>query len=170
MTKFAETTVAQKKYDITLSEPSFVEGAECDEMTVEDITEEHLELTKKMLRFLSDVKGLGLAAPQIGIKKKFFAYWDESLNPHVVYNPKYYAAEKKQETWVEKCLTYGDLKFVIKRFKYLSAVWWEFDPEKKELYKVTKRLRGLNAQVFQHETDHVNGETIATKGIPFPTN
>lgn len=170
MTKFSETAVAQKTHDIVLSDPQFVENVECEEVTIDDITEEHLDLTKRMLKFLSDVNGMGLAAPQVGIEKRFFVYWDETLKPHAIYNPKFYPAEKKKETWVEKCLTYGDQGFRVDRYKYISAVWWEYDPEKKELYKVTKRLRGLNAHVFQHETDHLNSKTISTEGVLHSTN
>lgn len=170
MTKFSDIAIAQKTHDITLSDPQFVEHVNCEEMTAEDITEEHLNLTKRMLRFLSDINGLGLAAPQIGIEKRFFVYWDEQLQPHAIYNPKFFPAEKKKERWIEKCLTYGDQGFAIERYKYISAVWWEYDPEKGELYKVTKRLRGQNAQVFQHETDHLNSRTIATAGVLSTTN
>lgn len=169
MTKFSDTAIAQKMHDITLSNPQFVENVDCKEMIVGDITEEHLDLTKRMLKFLSDIGALGLSASQIGIEKRFFVYWDEMFEPHAIYNPKYYAAEKKKERWVEKCLTYGDLQFAIDRYKYISAIWWEYDPQKKELYKVTKRLRGLNARVFQHETDHLNSKTISTEGTPYPT-
>ena len=169
-TNFSNSEVFQKKHDITLAASGEVEGAVCEEMTIEDITEEHIELTKSMLRFLSDMNGLGLAAPQIGITKQFFVYWNEQLKPNAVYNPKYFPAEKKKETWVEKCLTYGDQGFVINRYKYIRAVWWEFDPEKNELVKRMKKLRGLNAQVFQHETDHIHGKTIATEGTPHSPN
>lgn len=170
MTKFSETDVAQKKHDIVLSTPADVEGVVCEEMTVDDITEEHIELTKSMLRFLSDVNGLGLAAPQIGITKQFFVYWNEKLEPNAAYNPRYFPAEKKKETWVEKCLTYGDQGYVIDRYKYIRAVWWEYNPTTKELVKRMKKLRGLNAQVFQHETDHLSGKTLATQGTPKLTN
>jgi len=171
MTKFSETAVAQKTYDIVLSDPEFVENVSCEDVTIDDLTEEHVDLTKRMLRFLTDINGIGLAAPQIGIEKRFFVYWDEMVNPHVIYNPKFYPVErKKRERWVEKCLTYGDQGYEIERYKYISAVWWEYNPDKQELYKVTKRLRGLNAQVFQHETDHLNSKTLATEGTLHVTN
>lgn len=172
MTKFSDTAVAQAKHNLTLSPPEFVENVECAEMTVDDITEDHIDLTKRMLRFLTDINGLGLAAPQIGIEKRFFVYWNSQTRPQVIYNPKWYPAEKKKEGWVEKCLTYGDLGFLIERYKYISALWWEYDPENKNLYQVTKRLRGVDAHVFQHETDHLNSRTLKHTGIPMnsPTN
>lgn len=164
-TKFSELDVYQTKYDIHLVPREEVENVTCEDMTDDDIDADHIELTKRMLRFLSDVNGLGLAAPQIGIKKNFFVYWDRNLKPHCIYNPRYFPKErKKKEGWVEKCLSYGDEGYAVERYKYISAVWWEYDPENGELYRINKPLRGIDAQVFQHETDHLNGVTIAMIG------
>ena len=92
-------------------------------------------------------------------------YWDSRQNrPAVCYNPKYYPGARKTSTWGEKCLTYGDLLFAIKRYKEIQAVWFEYDPDKKEFYRKAKALKGLEAEVFQHECDHLYGKTIATEG------
>ena len=149
---------------ITFAKPEDVEDVECEDIVLADITPEHIDLTKRMLKLLAEINGLGLAAPQIGIKKKFFVYWDSRDNvPHCCYNAKYYIGQGKA-VWGERCLTYGQLVFAIKRYKSVQAVWWEYDADKHELVKRTKRLRGLEAEIFQHETDHMYGETIATKG------
>jgi peptide deformylase len=156
---------AKKEQAIVFSPASEVEGAICEDVTIDDITPEHIDLTKRMLKLLAQINGLGLAAPQIGIKKKFFVYWDTRTNtPHCCYNAKYYGDQGKA-VWGEKCLTYGQLMFTIKRFKSVQAIWYEYDSDKHELVKKTKKLNRLEAEVFQHETDHLNGETLATKGI-----
>ncbi len=157
---------AAAEFDIHFSKPEDVEHVICTEMTLEDITDEHIDLTKRMLKLLASINGLGLAAPQIGIKKTFFVYWETRQNrPHVCYNPKYYGVGKPKQTWGEKCLTYGDLLFAIKRYKDVQAVWYEYDPDTKSFVKVTRALRGLEAEVFQHETDHLVGKTLATDGV-----
>jgi peptide deformylase len=149
---------------IHFSPPNEVERVICEEMTDEDITPEHLDLTKKMLRLLAEINGLGLAAPQIGINKKFMVYWEVRQNmPYVCYNPKYYPDGHKG-VWAEKCLTYGEITFAVKRFKGIRAIWWEYNPSTNKLEKKSKTLHGLQAEVFQHETDHLNGITIATMG------
>jgi len=161
----ARLTEVSKSLGITLSPPNEVENVVCEEVVIEDITPEHLDLTKNMLRLLAEINGLGLAAPQIGIKKKFMAYWDARQNiPYVCYNPKYYP-DGHLTAWAEKCLTYGELTFAVKRLKQIRAVWWEYNPAKKELVKQSKVLKGLQGEVFQHETDHLNGKTIATIGV-----
>lgn len=162
---FEVLDAAKKEHAIVFSKAEDVEGAVCEDVTIEDITPEHIDLTKRMLKLLAQINGLGLAAPQIGIKKKFFVYWDTRTNtPHCCYNAKYYGDQGKA-VWGEKCLTYGQLMFAIKRYKSIQAVWYEYDPDKHELVKRTKKLNRLEAEVFQHETDHLNGETLATKGI-----
>jgi len=164
-TNFEILDAATKEQAIVFSKPEDVEGVVCEDVTIEDITPEHIELTKRMLKLLAQINGLGLAAPQIGIKKKFFVYWDTRTNtPHCCYNAKYYG-DRSTVTWGERCLTYGQLMFAIKRYKSIQAVWYEYDPDKHELVKKTKKLNRLEAEVFQHETDHLYGETLATKGI-----
>jgi peptide deformylase len=162
---FEVLDAAKKEHAIVFAKPEEVEGVVCEDVTIEDITPEHLDLTKRMLKLLAQINGLGLAAPQIGIKKKFFVYWDTRTNtPHCCYNAKYYG-NRSTATWGERCLTYGQLMFAIKRYKSIQAVWYEYDPDKHELVKRTKSMSRLEAEVFQHETDHLNGETLATKGI-----
>lgn len=154
-----------RELGITFSPPAEVEGVECEDIVLEDITEDFIQKTRDMLKLLAEINGLGLAGPQIGIKKKFMVYWDTRQNmPYVCYNPKYYP-DGKQTLWAERCLTYGDLAFAIKRYKGVRAVWWEYDPDKKALIKKSRALKGLQAEVFQHETDHLNGVTIATAGL-----
>jgi peptide deformylase len=158
-------TEVAKGLGLMLSPPNEVEGAECEEMTIEDITQEHIDRTRNMLKLLAEINGLGLAAPQIGIKKKFMVYWDARQNtPYVCYNPKYYP-DGHQTAWAEKCLTYGELTFAVKRYKAIRAVWWEYDPDKEQLVKQSKTLKGLQGEVFQHETDHLEGKTIAQIGV-----
>jgi peptide deformylase len=164
-TKFSELAVASVRHDLPLSKKADVEGAVCTDISAADITEDHIDLTKRMLRLLSDVDGLGLAAPQVGVNKKFFVFWDEQVQPRVRYNPQYFR-DGSPSGWHEKCLTYGPQAYLVKRFKAIRAIWYEFDSESKTLLKRTGRLAGQDAQVFQHETDHINGKTIAMIGTP----
>lgn len=167
--QLAKLDEASAKHNIVLVSPNEIEGSyelggwTCAVMTAELITPEHLDLTKRMLKFLADIDANGLAAPQIGIKQRFFVYWDNRTNQaHVCYNPQYYKASAYVRL-LERCLSYGDLRFYLERPKEVQAVWYEWDNTK--LVKKTKRLKGLNAEIFQHETDHLDGITIATKGV-----
>ena len=60
-----------------------------------DTIEHHADLEKfehEMIQFMHDEKGIGLAANQIGITKRFFAIGHESFDtiskPAIIYNPR----------------------------------------------------------------------------------
>lgn len=154
-----------EKYDIQLVGPEEIETIADNILPVvlEDVTPDFITLSKRMLKYLVEQNGLGLAGPQIGIKKAFFVYWRSCGEPAVVYNPKYYPDSNAHIRNIEGCLTYGKLQFEVRRYKRIRAVWYESDGV--SFFKRSKVLSGTDAIVFQHETDHCYGITIATKGI-----
>ena len=172
MNGLTATAAFQKKYSIELVSPEVLEGAVSEELGADEIDDAHIDLTKRMLRFLTDVDGAGLAAPQIGIQKQFFVFWDRRSTPYVVYNPQWYPAEGKKELWVEKCFNYDEGTYMVERYKYITGIWWEYDPETQTFEKRIKKFRGVDAQVFQHEVDLLHGRTAATTGtlVPYHTN
>ena len=116
-----------------------------------------------MKAILVETQGLGIAAPQVGIKKKFFV----SKNPEGgfdVYFNAFYTQDASPTTVQEGCLTYGkDNKVVVKRYKAIKLIHDAYDPAKKTLTKQFKKVRGTEAIVLQHEADHLVGVTIFTK-------
>lgn len=107
-------------------------------------------------------KGLGLAAPQVGIFRKIMVFQDNDGLMMIAMNPQYIPTGSRTKI-VESCLSYPDEDYVVKRYKTIKANFWTFDDNKK-LKKMSINLRGNVAVVFQHETDHLNGVTIAMKG------
>ena len=112
---------------------------------------------KKMLKATS---GYGLAAPQIGLKKKFFVLRDEvgEEGYSVYYNSKYFKNGSKTTTH-EGCLSYklGKIYNEVKRWKGVTS---KYDVNKDgKLVPMRKSFTGLRAIGIQHETDHCgNGE------------
>lgn len=156
--------IAKEDYGLSMAPINEVENVICDEVTAADMTDNFIEMTRKMLRLIADIGASGLAAPQIGVKKRVFVYWDKrDNNPRVCYNPKYYK-DTYTTQYIEKCLTYGPLNFLVKRYKAIQAVWYEWNPTAQEFTKRTKKLSGREAEIFQHETDHLDGKTVATIG------
>ena len=80
-------------------------------------------------------------------------------------NPVYYPDSKAKIETLEGCLFYveGDW-YLMKWYKRIIAVYFTIPSEENKFVRVNKKLTGDNAIAFQHETDHINGETIATKG------
>jgi peptide deformylase len=141
-----------------------IEGISCKAMTAEDITEEHIAITKKMLTFLTKSGVYGIAAPQFGMNERFFAMYDKKNSPIVAYNPKYFR-DGSTGKYLESCLSYGEKKYVVERFKGIRVSYEIFDPESNSMVHMVGKLNSLEAQIFQHETDHLNGKTVSTRQL-----
>jgi peptide deformylase len=100
-------------------------------------------------------KGLGLAANQVGITKRFFAidmsYFDVVKEPIVIINPEI-AELSGNALGEEGCLSFPGLFFEVDRAE--KAVITGLDINGKE---VTFETQGLIARVMLHEIDHLNG-------------
>lgn len=104
--------------------------------------------------------GVGLAAPQIGILKRFFAiYYVNSENEVIQYglvNPKIVSCS------VKKCaLASGEGCLSVKQdhdglvYRYYKIVLKAFDVIQNK--EITISAKGYDAIVLQHEFDHLNG-------------
>jgi peptide deformylase len=147
-----------------LVKKELVENAVCTEVTEEEAPE-LIKTGEEMIKFCVSKGGVGLSASQIGINKKMFIWLireNGSLNDfQIVFNPKY-IKDGKEVRMIEGCLTYGEEHFLVNRYKYIRAIYYTFFQGK--FKKVTVALSGMRSIVFQHETDHTNGITIAMKG------
>lgn len=114
------------------------------------------KLVEDMFESMYAAKGIGLAAPQIGISKHI-AVIDISFgkNPEeklVLCNPVIIAREGKQSE-EEGCLSVPDFREKVTR--PLKATVRARDAKGKEF---TMTGEGLLARAFCHETDHLNGK------------
>jgi peptide deformylase len=104
-------------------------------------------------------KGMGLAANQIGITKRFFAIGHESFDvfkkPAIIYNPVLVNADEEQELEQEGCLSFPGVWVQVNRSR---AVMVRYQNNKGEF--LLSRLEGLEARCFQHELDHLDGITF----------
>ena len=106
--------------------------------------------------------GMGLAANQIGITKRFFAIGHESFDvfkkPAIIYNPVLVSADEEQESAQEGCLSFPGLLLQVSRPKIIMV---RYQNNKGEF--LLSRLEGLEARCFQHELDHLDGITFNKK-------
>lgn len=98
-------------------------------------------------------RGVGLAAPQVGINEQIFVV-DTGKEVFAVINPKIIRTAGS-EVMEEGCLSIPRVLVDIKRAK---TVWVEFINEDNR--QVRAQLTGLVAKVFQHEFDHLHGKLI----------
>ena len=109
-----------------------------------------------MFETLKKSKGVGLAAPQIGVSKSIiiidlsesqYNFRMAMINPKII---KKYGAE---EFFNEGCLSVPDIWSEIKRPTIIDIEYEDVDGKKQ---KITG-LSGMPARVAQHELDHLNG-------------
>jgi len=102
---------------------------------------------------------IGLAAPQLGKSLQVIVFYpnpsfrelkgiDELINPELVY-------AREPVIVTESCLSIPGKTYTLQRAKLVKVRGYNFDG-----YKRSYKARGLFAQMFQHELDHLNGILI----------
>lgn len=117
-------------------------------------------LIASMFETMRAQKGVGLAAPQVGINEQIFVV-DTGKDALAAINPKIIRVSGS-EVGEEGCLSIPYLQVSIKRAKDLEV---EFIDENDHL--VRAKISGLLAKVFQHEYDHLQGKLILDY-LPLP--
>lgn len=121
----------------------------------DDVTEidgSLVELANDMLTTMYEEPGIGLAAPQIGISKRFFVYdLGDDTGPKALVNP--VIAESDGE-WLyeEGCLSVPGLHWEILRPKQIHVVGYDLDGN-----EVSLEADELLSRLIQHEFDHLDG-------------
>ncbi len=110
-------------------------------------------LIAAMFETMIAYKGVGLAAPQVGINEQIFVV-DTGKEVFAAINPKIIKTAGS-EVMEEGCLSIPRVLVDVKRAK---TVWVEFTDQ--ENRQVRAQLNGLVAKVFLHEYDHLQGKLI----------
>ena len=127
-----------------------------------DAIEHHADLEKfehEMIQFMHDEKGIGLAANQIGITKRFFAIghntFDTFQKSAIIWNPLIKKQSEETIFDVEGCLSFPGIFIKVERPKQIEVQYETTQGETK-----TARLDGMESKCFQHELDHLEGITF----------
>ena len=112
------------------------------------------ELVKQMSIFMTNNGGVGLAAPQVGIKKRIFIMGNFTKLVACI-NPKIVSLSAERENDIEGCLSFPDLFMKVKR---PASCMVQYNTVSGEL--VERELIGLESRVFLHEYDHLIGVTF----------
>ena len=123
---------------------------------VTDIDGALKQLVDDMLETMYAAPGVGLAAPQVGVQKRFFVY-DVGDGPGVVINPE---IRETSGEWVhdEGCLSVPGLFWPITRPKLVHLVGLDIDGNQIEF-----EADELLARMFQHEVDHLDGTLLLSR-------
>jgi peptide deformylase len=107
-------------------------------------------LAETMYETMYEAVGIGLAAPQVGVRKRLFTF-DVGEGPHAIVNPE--IVESSGEwTFEEGCLSVPGMHFDIVRPKLVTLRG--VDLHGNELVIEGDELLG---RLFQHEIDHLDG-------------
>tara|TARA_B100000674_G_scaffold230228_1_gene189327 strand:+ start:229 stop:729 length:501 start_codon:yes stop_codon:yes gene_type:complete len=111
------------------------------------------------VKLMLDQKGMGLAANQIGITKRFFAIGHESFDTFkkhaIIWNPRITKFSEEKVVDVEGCLSFKGIWLKVERPKQIE-VQYESTQGKTKYAK----LDGMESKCFQHECDHLEGITF----------
>jgi len=133
-----------------------------DEVPQKEITGRKIQSILRQMRQALDGEedGVAIAAPQVGVplrifivSRKVLGTKDKPAEKDLVFiNPTVVKLSKKKH-WVEEgCLSVRWLYGLVNRFDKETVR--AFDAEGKNF---TRGASGLLAQIFQHETDHLDG-------------
>ena len=111
------------------------------------------------IKLMLDENGMGLAANQVGITKRFFAIGHETFDTFqkhaIIWNPKVINFSEEKIVDTEGCLSFKGIWLKVERPRIVEV---EYETTKGT--KQTARLDGMESKCFQHECDHLEGITF----------
>lgn len=123
------------------------------------------KFAKKMLKKMYESQGVGLAAPQVGVKKRLMVIdvdWsperykeigDGDPNPFIMVNPVIVYKEGEMESF-EGCLSFPEVFFNVTRAK---RIVFKFQDLKGKEHRMEAE-GDLFCRCIQHEIDHLDGK------------
>lgn len=122
-----------------------------------EFNEELKQTAKDMLRIMYASRGVGLAAPQVGVNKRLLVFNPEGdskafLQEIVMVNPVIIASSKKTELEMEACLSFPGMNGKVRRNEWVKVEGFRLNGKK---FRV--KMEGWKARIFQHEFDHLQG-------------
>ena len=116
------------------------------------------QLADDLLDTMYEFKGIGLAAIQIGVRKRIIVadISEERKEPHIFVNPKIKILnENKKGGYDEGCLSIPGFYEEVIRPTQVEISFQNLSGENKKLIP-----EGLLGVVVQHETDHLDGKLM----------
>ena len=120
------------------------------------------KLAKEMLITMYSAKGIGLAAPQVGIQKRILVidlnFEDPNEPPNVFINPEIISSSASLDTYEEGCLSIPGVYLNVVRPSSIKLSYRDEMGRPKKM-----NADGLMARCIQHEIDHLNGVLFVDK-------
>jgi len=131
---------------------------------VETLDEAVKALVERMSRLMTEARGVGLAAPQLGILRRVLVYQTAEEDPvTALVNPRVIASSEEREGDDEGCLSLGGASVVVPVERSLEVTVEASSPAGEP---VRIEAEGLEARVLQHELDHLDGILTIDRTTP----
>lgn len=125
---------------------------------IKEVNEEIKNIASDMLDTMYKFDGIGLAAVQVEMLKRMITYdvtyieEGKKKRPVVMINPKITWASKTKVIVEEGCLSFPEVFKNVERYEKIKVEYIGLDGKKR-----IKSVKGMEAIVIQHETDHLDG-------------
>ena len=122
------------------------------------VTDEEINISKKMMELVKKAPGVGLAANQIGILKKIIVISIEDKEREIqksyaLFNPKIISYSNETVIMEEGCLSLPKQFAEIERASSINLTYID-----KNNKLIKEKKEGFEARVLQHEIDHLEGK------------
>lgn len=119
---------------------------------VERFDDEFAALIERMFTTMKQGKGVGLAAPQVGISQRFFVVQVDGDKQRVFVNPEIVETSMELDSFEEGCLSIPGVYADLDRPAEIRVQAWN-----ERGRRFVLGADGFLARVIQHELDHLNG-------------
>ena len=118
------------------------------------------QIKNDLIETMKNFSGVGLSANQVGIMERVFVIYGDFDKREVIvcFNPKITHESEEQDFMDEGCLSYPGLWLKVKR-----PIWIEVEYENENGEQIENKFGGVEARVFQHEYDHMEGTDFTKK-------
>ena len=118
------------------------------------------EIVEDLVDTMRNEGGIGLSANQVGLMERVFVMYSDVKERKIMacFDPQIIEMASEQIIMDEGCLTYPGMWLKIKRPVWIKATWEDQHGVKDEY-----QLAGLEARVFQHEYDHMEGTNFTER-------
>ena len=131
---------------------------------VEVVDDELRLILNKMMKVMEEANGIGLAANQVGIDKRFFVLDVEGRKIKVI-NPEILEFGDELVEFEEGCLS---IPGIYKNVTRPEKIHVKYMDENNKIHE--ELLDGLLSRAFQHELDHLDGVLFIDKISPLSKN
>jgi peptide deformylase len=137
-----------------LTYPNKILDEQVPEFDFENPIMDPKELEKEMLAAMFASNGIGLAAPQVGIKTRVFVMGHALMpdNSFALFNPEVVNSSTELREVDEGCLSFPNIFAKIKRPSWIEVKYKTSSGEEQ-----INRFEGYDCVCFLHELDHLDG-------------